>query len=121
VSALSIDAHPVGEVNGPAAQGFGGRRAGTALSAADRGRWWGGAFVGTVLAVLCCLAGFSILTEKGVADQAGRVKSVSRLSQLYGDARVLGRAGAVAGPPVPPRAHERRAGHARRGRAESHR
>lgn len=49
-------------------------------------RWASRAFLGTIVAVLACLAGFSILTENRVADQAAHAKSVSANSQLYGDA-----------------------------------
>jgi hypothetical protein len=44
------------------------------------------AFLATIIAVLCCLAGFSISTENHVADQSAQVKSASGLNQLYGDA-----------------------------------
>ena len=43
--------------------------------------------VGGLLAVLCFLAGFSVLTENGVAGEAGRAQRATRLSELYGDAR----------------------------------
>ena len=49
-------------------------------------RWASRAFLGTIVAVLCCLAAFSISTEIHVADQAAHVRRVSRLNQLYGDA-----------------------------------
>jgi diguanylate cyclase (GGDEF)-like protein len=49
-------------------------------------RWASRVFLSTIVAVLCCLAGFSILTENHVADQAAQVKRASGLSQLYADA-----------------------------------
>jgi diguanylate cyclase (GGDEF)-like protein len=54
---------------------------------APAGRWTGRACVGGLLAVLCFLAGFSLLTESGLARDAARGQSATRLSELYGDAR----------------------------------
>jgi diguanylate cyclase (GGDEF)-like protein len=51
------------------------------------GRWVARLSVVGLLAVLCFLAGFSILTEDGVAGEAARAQSAARLSALYGDAR----------------------------------
>jgi diguanylate cyclase (GGDEF)-like protein len=50
-------------------------------------RWVARACVGGLLAVLCFLAGFSILTENGLAGEAARGQNATRLSELYGDAR----------------------------------
>jgi diguanylate cyclase (GGDEF)-like protein len=52
-----------------------------------RGRWLARACVGGLLAVLCFLAGFSLLTESGLAGEAARAQTATRLSKLYGDAR----------------------------------
>jgi diguanylate cyclase (GGDEF)-like protein len=43
--------------------------------------------VGGLLAVLCFLAGFSLLTENGLAGRAAGAQRATRLGQLYGDAR----------------------------------
>jgi diguanylate cyclase (GGDEF)-like protein len=54
---------------------------------AGAGRWIGRACVAGLLVVLCFLAGFSLLTETGLAGEAARGQSATRLSELYGDAR----------------------------------
>jgi diguanylate cyclase (GGDEF)-like protein len=51
------------------------------------GRWVARVCVGGLLVVLCFLAGFSILTENGLAGEAARAQSATRLSQLFGNAR----------------------------------
>jgi diguanylate cyclase (GGDEF)-like protein len=45
------------------------------------------ACVGALLAVLCFLAGFSMLTENDLAGRATGAQRATRLGQLYGDAR----------------------------------
>ncbi|MFZ0386322.1 MAG: diguanylate cyclase [Solirubrobacteraceae bacterium] len=43
--------------------------------------------MGGLLAVLCFLAGFSLLTENDLAGRAGRAQHATRLGQLYSDGR----------------------------------
>jgi diguanylate cyclase (GGDEF)-like protein/putative nucleotidyltransferase with HDIG domain len=50
-------------------------------------RWAARACVGGLLAVLCFLAGFSLLTENHLAGRAAGSQRATRLGQLYGDAR----------------------------------
>jgi diguanylate cyclase (GGDEF)-like protein len=50
-------------------------------------RWVARACVGALLAVLCFLAGFSLLTENALAGRAAGARRATRLGQLYGDAR----------------------------------
>jgi diguanylate cyclase (GGDEF)-like protein len=50
-------------------------------------RWVARACVGGLLAVLCFLAGFSLLTENDLAARASVAQRATRLGQLYGDAR----------------------------------
>ena len=50
-------------------------------------RWIARACVGGLLAVLCFLAGFSLLTENDLAARAAAAQRSTRLGQLYGDAR----------------------------------
>jgi diguanylate cyclase (GGDEF)-like protein len=50
-------------------------------------RWVARACVGGLLAVLCFLAGFSLLTENDLAGRASGARRATRLGQLYSDAR----------------------------------
>jgi diguanylate cyclase (GGDEF)-like protein/putative nucleotidyltransferase with HDIG domain len=50
-------------------------------------RWVARACVGGLLAVLCFLAGFSLLTENDLAGRAAGAQRATRLGELYGDAR----------------------------------
>jgi diguanylate cyclase (GGDEF)-like protein len=50
-------------------------------------RWVARGCVGGLLAVLCFLAGFSLLTENDLAGRAAAAQRATRLGQLYGDAR----------------------------------
>jgi diguanylate cyclase (GGDEF)-like protein len=50
-------------------------------------RWVARGCVGGLLAVLCFLAGFSVLTESGLAGDAAGAQRATRLSDLYSDAR----------------------------------
>jgi diguanylate cyclase (GGDEF)-like protein len=51
------------------------------------GRWVTRGCIGGLLIVLCFLAGFSLLTENGLAGEARRAQTANQLSGLYGDAR----------------------------------
>ena len=50
-------------------------------------RWIARACVGGLLAVLCFLAGFSLVTENDLAARATDAQRSSHLAELYGDAR----------------------------------
>jgi diguanylate cyclase (GGDEF)-like protein len=50
-------------------------------------RWMARGCVGGLLAVLCFLAGFSLLTENDLAGRAARAQRATRIGQLYADAR----------------------------------
>jgi diguanylate cyclase (GGDEF)-like protein len=50
-------------------------------------RWVARACIGGLLAVLCFLAGFSLLTGDDLAGRAAESQRATRLGQLYGDAR----------------------------------
>jgi diguanylate cyclase (GGDEF)-like protein len=50
-------------------------------------RWVARACVGGLLAVLCFLAGFSLVTENDLAGRAAGAQRATRLSQLYSDGR----------------------------------
>ena len=50
-------------------------------------RWVARCCIGGLLAVLCFLAGFSLLTENDLAGRAAGAQRATRLGQLYGDAR----------------------------------
>ncbi len=53
----------------------------------EANRWIARACVGGLLAVLCFLAGFSLLTDSDLAGRAAGAQRGTRLGQLYGDAR----------------------------------
>ena len=63
------------------------RARGLAPDGSGANRWVARACVGALLAVLCFLAGFSLLTENDLARRAAGAQRATRLGQLYGDAR----------------------------------
>jgi diguanylate cyclase (GGDEF)-like protein len=63
------------------------RRARSLPDGSGANRWVARACVGALLAVLCFLVGFSLLTENDLAGRAAGSQRATRLGQLYGDAR----------------------------------